>query len=320
MFLKRSLTALGAAAILAATTVMPAFADEELPVPKADENGVYCQAGIIWQIRDQWDHKTEIDREPTDEKETVTLDGTYKNVNITGNGEYTVEMSGYHVEDEWIEAGIQVGYLGAELNLDFDTYSDVEEHKGVLFEIKKATIDGVEYTFTNEKNEEGEYPQVLEDPENTTDGQKVIKIKNSWGWTEPPAHITPAMTSDAWTTTDPITITFEVTGLPTDKIEGYENEFYEQVYGNGTIDAAGGDDASSEEEASSVEESKADESVAESKAADSSKADASSTASSSSDSSSKSDSKDSNIGLIAGIAGGAVLVIIIIAVIVKKKS
>lgn len=316
MFFKRTLSALGAAAVLAATTVMPCLADDELEVPKPDENGVYCQAGIIWQIRDQWDHKTEIDREPTDEKETVTLDGTYKNVNITGNGEYTVEMSGYHVEDDWIEAGIQVGYLGVELNLDFDTYSDVEEHKGVLFEIKKATIDGVEYTFTNEKNEEGEYPQVFEDPENTTDGQKILKIKNSWGWTEPPAHITPAMTNDAWTTTDPITITFEVTGLPTDKIEGYENEFYEQVYGNGTIDAAGGDDASSEEEASSVEESKADESVAESKAADSSKAD---TAASTADDSSKSDDS-SNIGLIAGIAGAAVVVIIIIAVVVKKKS
>ena len=316
MFLKKSIAAIGAAALLVATTVMPALAkdkDKELPVPEADANGVYCQAGIIWQIRDQWDHKTEIYNEPKDEKETITLDGTYKNVNITGNGEYTVEMSGYHVDDEWIEAGITVGYLGVELNLDFDTYSNVDEHKGVLFEIKKATVDGVEYTFTNEANEDGEYQQVLEDIENAMNGEKVVKIKNGWG--NLPENSTPAITNDAWTTTDPITITFEVTGLPTDKVEGYAEEYFEQVYGNGTIDAAGGDDS---EVDSAADESTADESVAESKA-DSSKADAAS--SSSSDSSSKSDSKDSsNVGLIAGIAGGAVLLIIIIAVVVKKKS
>ena len=316
MFLKKSIAAIGAAALLVATTAMPALAkdkDKELPVPEADANGVYCQAGIIWQIRDQWDHKTEIYNEPKDEKETITLDGTYKNVNITGNGEYTVEMSGYHVDDEWIEAGITVGYLGVELNLDFDTYSNVDEHKGVLFEIKKATVDGVEYTFTNEANEDGEYQQVLEDIENAMNGEKVVKIKNGWG--NLPENSTPAITNDAWTTTDPITITFEVTGLPTDKVEGYAEEYFEQVYGNGTIDAAGGDDS---EVDSAADESTADESVAESKA-DSSKADAAS--SSSSDSSSKSDSKDSsNVGLIAGIAGGAVLLIIIIAVVVKKKS
>lgn len=314
MFFKRSLTALGAAAVLAVTTVMPCLADDKLPVPEADANGVYCQAGIIWQIRDQWDHKTEIDRDPMDEKETMVLDGTYKNVNITGNGEYTVEMSGYHVDDEWIEAGITCGYLGVELNLDFDTYSDVEAHKGVLFEITKATVDGVDYTFTNEVNEDGEYQQVMEDPENTTDGQKVIKIKNSWG--AMPENSTPAMSGEAWATTDPITITFVVTGLPTDKVEGYADEVIEKVYGNGTIDAAGGDESSEEEVSSAADESKADESVAESKAADSSKADA---ATSTSDSSSKSDDS-TNVGLIAGIAGAAVLVIIIIAVVVKKKS
>ena len=314
MFFKRSITAIGAAAILAAATVMPCMADAKLETPKADENGVYCQAGIVFQIRDQWDHRNEIKLEPLNEKEDTVVDISFKDVNITGNGEYTVEMSGYMPDfDEYL-----MGFLAVELDIDFSKYSNVEDGKvidGVSFEVLKANIDGTEYTFTTGLDEEGEPYQPLENGEKFENNQQIIKIKNGWG-TLHDGFSTPEMPGEVWKTADPLTITFKVSGFPTDKIEGFENEVVERVYGKGTNVEA--DESSQEEASSAADESKADESVAESKA-DSSKADA---ASSASDSSSTSDSKgdSSNIGLIAGIAGAAVLVIIIIAVVIKKKS
>lgn len=311
MLLKKSITSLCAALVFAAAAVVPCAAAKELKIPEADANGVYGQAGIVWMVMDQWDHRKDITLEPTDEKETVTLDGTYKDVNITGNGEYTVEMSGYHIEDDWIEAGAQMGYLGVELTLNFDECFDEETYEGVTFEVTKAVIDGTEYTFTNNIVDDA-HEQVIEPPEISADGQRMIKIKNGYG--KLPEFCTPALNNDVWKTTDPLTITFKVSGLPTDKIEGYADEVIEKVYGNGTIDGAA-DESSVEEASSSVEESKADESVTESKA-DSSKADTAST-----DSSSSSDKEESsNTGLIIGIVCAAVVVIAVVAVVIKKKS
>ncbi len=309
MFFKRSLTAIGAAAILAATTVMPCMADSKLEVPKADENGVYCQAGIVFQIRDQWDHRNEIKLEPLNEKEDTVVDMSFKDVNITGNGEYTVEMSGYMPDfDEYT-----VGFLAVELDIDFSKYSNLEDGKvteGVSFEILKANIDGTEYTFTTGLDEEGEPYQPFENGEKFENNQQIIKIKNGWGALHD-GFSNPEMPPEVWKTADPLTITFKVSGFPTDKIEGYADEVVERVYGKGTNVEA--EDESSAEEVSSA----ADESSAAESKADSSKAEASSV----SDSSSKSDSSDSsNTGLIIGIACAAVVVIAIIAVVIKKKS
>ena len=166
-------------------------------------------------------------------------------------------------------------------------------------------------TFTNNIVDDA-HEQVIEPPEISADGQRMIKIKNGYG--KLPEFCTPALNNDVWKTTDPLTITFKVSGLPTDKIEGYADEVIEKVYGNGTIDGAA-DESSVEEASSSVEESKADESVTESKA-DSSKADTASA-----DSSSSSDKEESsNTGLIIGIVCAAVVVIAVVAVVIKKKS
>ncbi|MBR1725021.1 MAG: hypothetical protein IJ723_08425, partial [Ruminococcus sp.] len=113
MLFKKIIAGFSAAAIAASIAALPAAADEIQP----DENGVYGTAGIIWMIQDQWDHKKDIDVDPTDEFETVTIDGTYHNVNIPGNGQYTVLLSGWApYEEDWDAA--KVGNLGAAINVD----------------------------------------------------------------------------------------------------------------------------------------------------------------------------------------------------------
>lgn len=310
MIFKKAITTLCAAAF-AASAVMPIMASAAVETPEADADGVYCQAGIVFQIRDQWDHRNEIKLEPFDETETTVLDISFKDVNITGNGEYTVEMSGYlpeYIDDI-------AGFLAVELDIDFTKYSNVEDGvatEGVNFQVNKAVIDGVEYTFNTGLGDDEKPYQPLENGEKFENNQQIIKIKNGWG--ELHADMcTPEMPKEVWTTADPMSITFTVSGLPTDKIEGFENEVVERVYGNGTNVGA------EEEESSEVVE---ESSAAESEAADSTAETASSEAASEADSSSSSDSSDSDgisVGLIAGIAAGAVVIIAIIAVIIKKK-
>ena len=311
MLLKRSITTLCAAAILAAATAVPSMSAAAVETPTADENGVYCQAGIVFQIRDQWDHRNEIKLQPLDEKETTELDITFKDVNVTGNGEYTVEMSGYLPE----YTDDIAGFLGVELDIDFSTYSNVEDGvatEGVNFQVTKAVIDGTEYTFATGLADDEKPYQPLENGEKFENNQQIIKIKNGWGNLHE-GICTPEMPKEVWTTADPLTITFTVSGLPTDKIEGFADEVVERVYGKGT-------NVGAEEEESSVEEasSAAEETVSES-TADSSKAET--PAASTADSSSSSDSEESsNTGLIIGIVCAAVVIIAVVAVVIKKKS
>lgn len=311
MKLTRLFAGLSAAAFAAVTAAMPAAAEAaEIP---ADENGVYASAGIIWMIQDQWDHKKNINSDPTDEFETTTISGTYHNVNITGNGQYTVDMSGYHAPQDWLDIGVLVGYLGVEMEFDFDTYPDV------TFAIDEATIDGTKYTFTQGINPETDEPyQVLEEPESTDAsvmGEKIIKIKNSYG---NPLTAEPEMTSDAWKTTDTISVTFTVSGLPTDKVEGYANEVVEQVYGSGSIDndPAEGEEAAAES-AAECEDGAAEESAAE----DGADLDKGAAEADKADADKDSEEKSSvSPAYIAGFVVGVAVVAVVVAVIVVKKK
>lgn len=305
MFLKKGFCALSAAAI-AAFSAIPVCADAELPVPEADENGVYCHGGIVWQIMDQWDHRDELSLDALCEDCETVVGVTHKDVNITGNGEYTVEMSGYKPDFDY-----DLGFFGVEVDLDFDTYADVENDIGPRFEVTKCVIDGTEYTFRNDINEDGVHEQILEDCSNGEDGQKMIKIKNAYGEL-PEGMITPEMDTKIWKTADPITITFTVSGLPTDKIEDYPDEVYEAISGEGFTDYAA--ELDQPDETSTPEVVDTQDSTKESKA------DASSAAKSDSSKAEDDDKdEDSNLPLILGICGGVVVLAVIVVVIVKKK-
>ncbi len=183
----------------------------------------YGRAGIIWMIMDQWDHRKDLDLCATDEWEQVIVPSTNTDVYITGNGTYTVEFSGYHAPDEWKDAGLQCGYFGVEAILDFPSYPDL------TFWIDECVIDGVTYTFEHDTDPESEKYQPIEDTEAYEDNMKMIKIKNGYG---------DGLMEDAsiWKTADKITVTFTIGGLPTDKIENYENEKINVVYGTGSVD------------------------------------------------------------------------------------
>lgn len=307
MLMKKLIAGFSAAVIAASIAALPAAADEAAAAPTADENGVYGTAGIIWMIRDQWDHRKSLDLDPTDELETYTISSTYHNVNITGNGQYTVDMSGYHAPQDWLDVGVEVGYLGVLCNLDFETYT------GIGFELDEATIDGQTYTFEKGVNEDGEPIQVIEDSEVVENGCKMIKIKNGYG---DQIKSDPEMTTAAWTTTDPLTITFTISGLPTDKIEDNPDEVFEQVYGNGSIDndpVEGEEEAETEAETEEPAETETDgetPEVIETQAAadkDEKKDD-------------KDEEKDSNTGVVVGIVAAAVVLLGIIGVVVAKKK
>lgn len=303
MLMKKLIAGFSAATIAATLAALPAAADEIT----ADDNGVYGTAGIIWMIRDQWDHKKDLDLDPTDEFETYTISGTYHNVNITGNGQYTVDMSGYHAPQDWLDVGVEVGYLGVLCNLDF------ESHPEIGFELDEATIDGTTYTFEKGTNEDGDPIQILEDSEVVENGKKMIKIKNGYG---DQIKSEPEMTTAAWTTTDPLTITFTISGLPTDKIEDNPDEVIEQVYGNGSID---NDPAEGEEETEETE-AETEEAPAETEEAEKEEAETTAPAENKDDGDTVGEEKSSNTGVIIGIVAAAVVLLGVIGFVVVKKK
>ncbi len=188
------------------------------------EDGVdkYGRAGIVWMNMDQWDHRKDLDLCATDEAETSIVPSTNVDVYITGNGTYTVEMSGYHAPQEWLDAGLMCGYFGVELMTEFAQYPDL------TFWIDECVIDGQTYTFEHDTDPESEKYQVIEDTEAYEENKQMIKIKNGYG---------DGLMEDAtcWKTTDPITVTFTIGGLPTDKIEDYDEKI-NVVYGSGSIE------------------------------------------------------------------------------------
>lgn len=324
MKFKKILAGMIAAVIASAIMAMPASAADI----KADDNGVYGQAGIIWMIRDQWDHRKGLtdDYHPTDEMETYEISCTHKDVNITGNGQYTVEMSGYHAPQEWLDAGVQAGYLGVLCTLDFENNEDL------VMELDEATIDGVTYTFekgttTNKKGEE-ERVQLLEDSEIIANGQKMIKIKNGYGDC---IKSEPEMDATAWTTTEPITITFTISGLPNDKAVGFTDEVVEKVYGNGSIENDPAEGEESEEETTAESEAPAettaaaDEKPAETKeetaSAEEKPAETTAAKTENSSAAAKEEEKSSsNTGLIVGICAAVVVIGAVCVIVAKKKK
>lgn len=278
MKLKRFFVGMSAAAVAVANVGAAAVSADAEPE-------VYGRAGIVWMIMDQWDHKNSMDLEPFDEMETTVLSCTHTDVNITGNGQYEVALEGYHAPTE---VDYMAGNLGVELDLDFAGYEDLT----VTFD--EAVIDGVSYTF-NEQPELEEF-----DGEGTYDSVSVMKIKNPYGVM---ADTTPEMTNYAWKTTDPLTVKFTVSGLPTDKVEGYQDEQVVTVYGNGSIDNDVADEPESE---SSAEEQPSQEESEAASVAD--------------NSSEEKDESGSKLPLYIGIGAGAAVIIAVIAVVAVKKK
>ena len=294
----KKLAAIGLSALVMASTAVPAFADE---IPEPDENGVYGQAGVAWMIMDWWDYRRGTAEPAMDEFGTSEVSSTYHDVNITGNGSYTVDMSGYNVGD--VSGGnYTCGYLGLYLELDLIPAPEKEgdPEPTVIVTLDDVTIDGVTYTFL-------EQPQP-EDPDSQPIG-KMLKIKNGYGEN---AVTDPPMDASAWTTNDPITINFTISGLPTDKIEGYADETVEKISGNGSIendvdDTAEGEESTTESTAAETEEETAPEAV---EANDSRKAE-------------KKASKKSDglgVGAIVGIIAAAVVVIGGVVFFIFKKK
>ena len=299
----------GIASLSMMASGMTAYAaDEEIPQP--DENGVYGQAGIAWMIMDWWDYRRGTSEPAMDEMGTMEVSSTYHDVNITGNGSYTVDMSGYDCKD--VSGGdYYCGYFGLYLELPLEAPDEEEGFQPtVVVNIDDVTIDGVKYTFIE---------QPL--PEDSELDGKMLKIKNAYG---EPAVTDPPMDNYAWKTTDPITINFTISGLPTDKIEGFADETVEKVCGNGDIandPPIGGEESTAESVAESTAES---ESPAEEAPAAEEEAPADSNAVSKAENSSETEEKTekkSNTGLIVAIAvGAAALIGVVIALAAKKKK
>ena len=290
--------ALTMSAMVAAMTAIPAFAEE---IPEPDENGVYGQAGIAWMIMDWWDYRRATSEQALDEYGTNEVSSTYHDVNITGNGSYTVDMSGYNCLD-WSGQQYNCGYLGLYLELPLipapEECEDGEQPTMVVT-LDDVTIDGVTYTFL-------EQPQ----PEDSENVGKILKIKNGYG---EPAKTDPPMDNAAWTTSDPITINFTITGLPTDKIEDYADETVEKISGYGSLanDPAMAEELGAETEAAedAVEEESTEEADAET-----------TEEASAADTSSAAEEKKVSTGAIVGIcAACAAVIAAIIALVVKKK-
>lgn len=294
MKLNKFFTGMCAAAFALCSTVLPCAADE------AETADGYGRAGIVWMVMDQWDHKNSIDLEPFDEMETEVISCTHTDVNITGNGQYTVSMEGYKVPDDAIDFAL-IGNLGVELDMDFKTY---EELNVVLDE---AVIDGVTYTFN-------EQPDLEVFGDGTYRDAKVMKLKNPYGKV---ANTTPEMTNDPWVTTDPLTITFTVSGLPEDKIEDNPDEEIVTVFGSGSVD---NDAAEDDATAVSSEEASDSEATEPTDGADAEDADTSADAESGSNKADEKEDTSSNWIIYACIAGGVVVVAIVVALIAKGKK
>lgn len=275
MKIKKLAAAFSALAVAASGAVLPCAAE-----------GDYGQAGIVWMIKDQWDHRNNVGAEPLDELETETLFCKHTDVNITGNGQYEVSLEGYVVPEEDIDF-VEVGMLGLDLSIDFDTYADC------TVTLDEAVIDGTTYTFNTQ-------PELEDNGDN-----KVMKLKNAYGKN---ADTTPEMDAKPWRETTPITIKFTVAGLDSDKTEDNPDEQIVTEYGSAPAEETDSSAAQSEESVATDAVAGEETSSAETQ--------------NSSSQAEKNENKDEGINwtLFACIGGGVVVVIIVIALIAKKKT
>lgn len=236
----------------------------------------------------------------------IPCDADFTDVNITGNGSYEVTLTGWwgEYDDNF------VGWVGLDTTFtvakDGDVFKYVD-YPDMVIKLDSYSEGGVDYDLSEvetgvEDNGQGE-------------GKGLIKIIN--GWNIPLIDYTNrecmVKKSD-----QPVSIKFTVSGLPTDKVEGYADEIINFTSGNGA--AAAGDssveDSSSEEDSSSVEDS--------SSAADSSSVEDSSSiedTASAADSGSSSEAEEESNSMLPFILIGVaavVLVVIIVILIVRK--
>jgi len=292
MIIKKFIAGMCAAAA-ACCIALPAAAEAD-----TGDTANYGKAGIVWMIKDYWDHRNTVESEPLDELENNVISCTHTDVNITGNGQYEVILEGYHVVEDQIPF-TAVGTLGVEFAMDFDKYEDV-----ATFTLDECTIDGVTYTFN-------EQPPLEE-----SELGKVMKVKNAYGEN---AKTTPEMDANPWTTTDPISIKFTVSGLETDKIEDNPDEQIVTAYGNGSIENDPAEDDALPSEAAETEESSAADKADADTGTETPDADTESKTDSD-DSKAEVEEKGSPYTIYICIAGGVVVVIVVIALVAKKKK
>lgn len=279
MILKRIIAGICALSAGICATALSCFAAE------STDSEVYGQAGIVWMIRDYWDHRNDVGLEPLDEYEENVISCTHTDVNITGNGQYEAIFEGYVVPEDVFDV-VAVGNLALEITIDFDKNPDC------VVTLDECTIDDTVYTFNTQPE--------LED----VNGVKQMKVKNPYGVN---ADTTPEMDVKPWNTTSPISIKFTVSGLDKDKIADYADEKIVTVYGNGSVENDPSDEPA-EEELSSADESST---VAESKA---------STADSSKASDPEKDDGGNTVLYICIAAGAVIILAVVIVVVVKKKK
>ena len=305
------------AGVLSVSMMASGFTASAEEIPEPDENGVYGQAGIAWMVMDWWDYRRGTSQQAMDEYGTNEVSSTYHDVNITGNGSYTVDMSGYDCKD--VSGGeYNCGYFGLFIELPLVPEEEGEEPPKMVVTLDDVTIDGVTYTFVEQPQPEDS--EIMGDDE--VKGGKLLKIKNGYG---EPAKCEPEMDNKAWLTTDPITINFTVSGLPTDKIEGFADETVEKISGNGDISKdppIGGEPAESAAEEEADEESAAPAEEVPDAAEEESKEEAADEKTRVQEETDdvKEEEKASSTGMFIGIGVGAVAVIAVIIAVLKKKK
>lgn len=315
MNIKRVMAGLSAAAVAASMMATAAFADEAEPT-------IYGVAGISFQVRDSWEHRDNVSADLLNEKGDTPLDATCYDVNITGNGEYEVSLEGWWcgLNNGWERS--LMGWIGLDTTIPVEETEDENGDKKIILagypdaEIKVTsyTEDGVEYDLT-ENTDIG--------MEDDGAGNAAVKLVNSWS--NPMIDVRGEdFECKTWQTTDPLTIKFTVSGLPTEKDAEFVNEVIEYVSGKGA-GAADEPEESEVPESSSGAESTPDSTADESSAAeDASSDDANDSATTgepaSSSASSDSDDESSNLPLYLGIGGGVVVLGAIVAIVIKAKK
>ncbi len=282
----------------------------------ADEPTVYGMAGVSFQVRDSWEHRDIVGEKLFGEDGTTELNATCHDVNITGNGTYEVSLEGWWCEfDESL-----MGWIGLDTNIpvtknDDETYS-FTDYPDMQIKLVSYTQDGQEFDLS--AAEAG-----VED-----NGKKgsAVKVVNSWA-----SEQIDLRGADyeclTWKTTDPVIIKFTVSGLPNDKVEGYEGEVIEFISGTGApSDEPAPADSSSEadDSSSAVDSSSAadDSSVADSSSAadESPVAEESSAAQAETSTATSSEAEESSkLPIILGICGGVVVLAAVIGIVIKVK-
>ncbi len=287
MKIKKLLAVLAASAMALATMATTAFADEPT---------VYGQAGISFQVRDSWEHRDAVGVAAFDESGETELYSIYKDVNITGNGDYSVSMEGWACD--WNEA--LLGWLMVDTTLatakDADGVVTIADYPDMTLTITSFSMDGKEYS--------AEGLEILAEQNNSS--LACWKIVNSWGQVEDPR----GMDSMVWATTDPVTINFTIAGLPTDKVTD----------GSDVVEFVSGEEPVEEPESSVAEESSEEPASSEApeSATDESKAEESSTVAESS--SVADDEEGSKLPFILGIGAGVIVAVAAVIVVIKKKK